>query len=751
MAKLPDFTALGSEPAPSVPQGVASYEPGNPRYVGVEGSEMAQAGREVQGAAEIFAAMNARQDEIVAQDAGNKLQQASITAEFDPNTGFRNVRGGNAVGQQFTDAYTQKLDQQAQQIRESLQNDEQRRLFDKHAALVGLQYRSALLQHQSRETEAFNDKTADDTINLAMRKMAQDPTNELTFQTGLAQINGTLESAANRKGLPPETLAELKGKYTDAAYFTRIMSVLQGIPGTVSANPYMAEKLFEQVQSQLGPQAQVQLAHQVQKGVQSVQARDTAQAFIFGNGALDPKQVAPAVTGSPLQAVVLSNESGGQRYDPQGNLLTSPAGAQGEMQVMPATARDPGYGVTPARDNSAEELARVGRDYLGAMTARYNDPALVLAAYNAGPGKVDQWIAKYGDPRTGAISPQDWASRIPFAETRDYVAAGLKKLAAQNGSDSINSPTKNQLKMDLYQRVQAARQVAERQYPGDTAYADGVAARVENYGRTVLADQQAQEAAARDTLMMGLIGQKQDGSDKPTSLDGLLADPQMQSAWNRATPETKLALQERFAKGDKGFTSDTFNTYYQLKGQAANDPESFTQLDLGQYFGKVPDAALHELVQMQTSISKKDATAAARDLNWNKARSTVDDMLKPLGLGRTAKPKSPLAAQTEVFYGKLSDALQQYHDQNNKWPDTPTTRQMAAGLLAEGKQGGGMLWDSGTRFFQSPDASQFYVPLPSDSKQVQQLSDSFTKVMGRAPTKAELQAYYTKYRLAGGK
>jgi soluble lytic murein transglycosylase len=45
---------------------------------------------------------------------------------------------------------------------------------------------------------------------------------------------------------------------------------------------------------------------------------------------------------------------------------------------------------------------------------------MAFAAYNAGPGRVAQWVAAYGDPRKNA-DPVDWVERIPFDETRDYV------------------------------------------------------------------------------------------------------------------------------------------------------------------------------------------------------------------------------------------------------------------------------------------------------------------------------------------
>lgn len=104
-----------------------------------------------------------------------------------------------------------------------------------------------------------------------------------------------------------------------------------------------------------------------------------------------------------LLPLVVKQESGGNPN------AISPKGAKGLMQVMDDTNRDPGYGVAPARDNSAGERARVGRDYLRAMLERYKDPATALAAYNAGPGAVDEWLG--GSAPTGAGQPQQAIAR----------------------------------------------------------------------------------------------------------------------------------------------------------------------------------------------------------------------------------------------------------------------------------------------------------------------------------------------------
>lgn len=95
-----------------------------------------------------------------------------------------------------------------------------------------------------------------------------------------------------------------------------------------------------------------------------------------------------------LADAVKQAESRGKRYGADGKTLTTSAkGALGEMQVMPKTVRDPGFGVAPAKDKSPDEIARVGRDYLQAMLGKYGDKNKALIAYNMGPGSTDKWIA----------------------------------------------------------------------------------------------------------------------------------------------------------------------------------------------------------------------------------------------------------------------------------------------------------------------------------------------------------------------
>ena len=88
------------------------------------------------------------------------------------------------------------------------------------------------------------------------------------------------------------------------------------------------------------------------------------------------------------------------------------------MQVMPATARDPGFGLRPASPDNPADMNRLGREYRAKMQSRYNgDLRKMWAAYNAGPGAVDAAVAEHG---------ANWLAYMP-TETKNYVRNLVKK------------------------------------------------------------------------------------------------------------------------------------------------------------------------------------------------------------------------------------------------------------------------------------------------------------------------------------
>jgi soluble lytic murein transglycosylase len=69
----------------------------------------------------------------------------------------------------------------------------------------------------------------------------------------------------------------------------------------------------------------------------------------------------------------------------------------------------------------AAEISGLFKEY----TASY---VMTFAGYNAGRGRVRQWVAAHGDPRNPGVDAVDWVERIPMAETRNYVQRVMENL-----------------------------------------------------------------------------------------------------------------------------------------------------------------------------------------------------------------------------------------------------------------------------------------------------------------------------------
>jgi soluble lytic murein transglycosylase len=146
-----------------------------------------------------------------------------------------------------------------------------------------------------------------------------------------------------------------------------------------------------------------------------------------------PYEVPPIPGVDPALALAVMRQESG--FD---SAALSPVGARGLMQLMPATAaataRQSGIALPPASlgpalVNDPRLNIQLGTTYLRGLLDQFGGAVpLAVGAYNAGPNRVQDWLAANGDPRvTGGASGAagadviDWIELIPFSETRNYV------------------------------------------------------------------------------------------------------------------------------------------------------------------------------------------------------------------------------------------------------------------------------------------------------------------------------------------
>ena len=139
------------------------------------------------------------------------------------------------------------------------------------------------------------------------------------------------------------------------------------------------------------------------------------------------KPIGPAVDVSITYSIARTESSFNQKD-------LSSAKAMGLMQVTPAAGRDTAKRFSVTYDENklmtdpvynmqlgAGELAILIEGYRGSYI-------MTFAGYNAGRGRVKEWVERYGDPRDPKVDPIDWVERIPIAETRNYVQRIIENL-----------------------------------------------------------------------------------------------------------------------------------------------------------------------------------------------------------------------------------------------------------------------------------------------------------------------------------
>lgn len=137
-------------------------------------------------------------------------------------------------------------------------------------------------------------------------------------------------------------------------------------------------------------------------------------------GIPEHKQVAPAIETSVIYSVARTESSFDQRDK-------SAANAVGLMQVTPEAGRDTAkrFGLTYDWDRMVSDPVyntQMGAAELSALLSEYRgNQIMTFAGYNAGRGRVREWVQARGDPRDPKVDPVDWVERIPLSETRNYV------------------------------------------------------------------------------------------------------------------------------------------------------------------------------------------------------------------------------------------------------------------------------------------------------------------------------------------
>ena len=186
-------------------------------------------------------------------------------------------------------------------------------------------------------------------------------------------------------------------------------------------------------------------------GVWAAREARSKGANFYSRAAFPEVQIPPAYARHwALAHGIIRQESSFERT------AVSSAGARGLMQLMPGTARQTSsrlglpYGLSRLTDDPSYNVL-LGNHYVSQLMDEWGGNAvLVAAAYNAGSGRVRQWIQANGDPRMPGVDMLTWIENIPFSETRNYVQRVVENAVVYDLLDPRRPPGASRSRISAY-------------------------------------------------------------------------------------------------------------------------------------------------------------------------------------------------------------------------------------------------------------------------------------------------------------
>lgn len=223
-----------------------------------------------------------RQDALRAEDAFNALRNKQLDLTTGQG-GYATLRGAQAVNQPILTMYSEQFEAAAGEIAATLQNDEQRALFSKRAAVAGLQFKEGILHHTIKEGDTYATEVFKGIVETETRAAIANWSSPADVQASLARIDAAVATRAERGGWPASYAESVRLKENSDVHSAVISEAL------ASGNMAYAQKWYDEHKDNVDKATAVKLQTAVRDGTQRqaaaqytgmlLQARDSMPAL----------------------------------------------------------------------------------------------------------------------------------------------------------------------------------------------------------------------------------------------------------------------------------------------------------------------------------------------------------------------------------------------------------------------------------------------------------------------------------------
>lgn len=653
-----------------------------------QGAQLEQAGGRAVGAQlEVLEQAN----QLRVDDAINQAREEAIRLQYDPQEGYENLKGYDALerpeGIPLTDEYGGKLQERLSNISNTLGNDQQRAIFSEQSRDLIAGFREGTMTYEGKEFQEYSKSVRRGTIANRTQEIALNYRNPRVIQDAILSIEASAADLARQEGLAATEQTSEARKAISKGHMVVIETAIQK-EDSVYADDYFKKNArtmepddILRINTVLGEQLDTRIATEtVDKTLREEQRNfitpDVDRAF----------------------NIALGTESGEQQFGGPGSVAgpdeptESPAGAIGIAQVMPGTGPEAAQLAGLEWDenrwrNDAEYNRAIGQAYFEKQLRDFDGSlAKAYAAYNAGPGATRKAIKKAG---VGG----NWLELLP-AETQNYVDKNVT--AFNGGRGKAKRPTitefkdkvREQVGTDSPRRLKLALAEAETRYDDmiegieqeeDRAVADAMQAVLDNGG----------DYSSLDTLMRSSI---------PPDQVGKVIDFAKKIA--KGDDTTNLVLYNQFTENPEMLASLTDDKFLKLRAEFNEaDFKHFTKIRADILNGDQPEA------QNPGNLNTSAINASVNNRFLELGITTKDDpeqvgairkfVNQAIILSQTSSGKKMNDAEVEQFIDKLFSERGTYDKMfgneegpvlNTSFSDipTPTRKEIQASFKKQG-------------------------------------------------------------------
>ncbi len=620
----------GQQVAPSSAPGGAFSAPdvrnAAPGQLQQAGEALSRAGA---GVASIAMDMEQQVNQVRVDDALNKVRRQTLDLTYNPQTGYQTLKGDAALtrpeGKPLDQEYAGKLETTVSELSATLGNDAQRQAFMRQANDLTTSFRGSVQQYSTQQYQQHALSVQDGTIKIGADEAKLNWNDPDKIKGSIDSIQAAVYRSSTLQGWSAsETTARIKAT-TSGVHMGVIDAALQ------NSNPEYAMAYVERNKAQMTADDLLKVRGVINKDLYARTA-DTIATGVMGQY----RQQANPPESSRIRAITMQSESGGNP-NATGPMVPGQGTAKGSMQVMDATNRNPGYGIKPAADDSKEERARVGGEYIDAMVQKYaGDMPKAWAAYNAGPGTVDKAVENARKNGTTWLSEMAaLQSTANFKQTSDYVAKNMQAL-----QDGGGAPAKPNLQ-EVHDGVRA--QVAARYGPTPPA---GVLKMALASATQLFEDNAKAIKSKEDQAVTEAMKALQQNGGRVSALP---------YAVRSQIPPDKLdnliSFGQKVAKGDDITNPAVY--------QRLSDPAYLKRLDENEFYHLRSELSLSDWQHFATQRAAAAGKGADKlgEINTGAVNSVLATRLQTLGIDPTPKDATDDAARVGAIKKFVTDSI----------------------------------------------------------------------------------------------